>query len=367
METHLDDLSWYLAEKKHHKVYVMTYTPLTTEVKAKLYEKKGKNLTIIRIPWIGKNLFHKFEKHPATQFLYLTPVLGIATFIFMIIKGRKIKAIHAHGFTAALITNVICRIFPGRSLVISMHAIYNFAVNKKLAFICKNILLPFNKIFCLAEKSVDDLAATGMERKRLATYIQWVDQSLFKPRDKKTCRDNIGIKNDFTVLYPPSRLIEKKGAGVLLQAIKKVSANVQFVFVGTGPLEEKLKKAAENSKNIVFAGRKTQAEAADYYGAADVVVVPSQYDEGFARVVLETLSSGRPIIASNLGCLPEMITDKVGFTITPSADKIADKINYLYKNKNVLKLLTDDCRPYALKHFSEKNAEAIEKSYFKNK
>lgn len=366
VETHLDDLTRYLVEKKHHKVYVMTYTPLTTDVRAKLYEKKGNNLTIIRIPWIGKNLFHKFEKHPATQFLYLTPVLGFATFIFMIFKGKKIKAIHAHGFTAALITNVISRVFTGKRLVISMHAIYNFAVNKKLAFICKNILMPFDKIFCLAEKSVDDLESAGLKRERLSTYVQWVDQTLFKPRDKKNCRDKIGIRDYFTVLYPPSRLIEKKGAGVLLQAIKKCPSKIQFVFVGSGPLEEILRKTAEDSSNVIFAGKKSQAEAAEYYGASDIVVVPSQYNEGFARVVLETLSSGRPIIASNLGCLPEMITDKVGFIVNPSADKIAEKIIYLYKNINILKKLTENCRPYALKHFGEKNAEDIEKAYFKN-
>lgn len=365
VETHLDDLSRYLAEKKKYKVYVLTYTPLTTEVKSKLFEKKGDSLTIIRIPWIGKNLFHKFESHPATQFLYLTPVLGVATFIFMLLKGRNIKAIHAHGFTAALITNVISRFFKGRSLVVSMHAIYGFSVNKKLAIICKYILMPFNKIFCLAQRSVDDLVSAGVEIQRLSTYTQWVDQTLFKPRDKKQSRKEINVKDLFTVLYPPSRLIEKKGSGVLLEAVSRCPKEIQFIFVGSGPMEDKLKTAAEKSNNIIFAGRKSQVEAADYYGAADVVVVPSLYQEGFARVVIETLSSGRPIIASNLGCLPEMITEQVGFVVDPTVEKLAEKITYLYKNDKVMQKLTKNCRPYATRCFSEKNAEDIEKSYFK--
>lgn len=367
VETHLDDLTRYLTDKKKYKVYVLTYSPLTTEVKSKFFEKKGDSLTIIRIPWIGKNLFHKFESHPALQFLYLTPVLGLTTFSFMLVKSKDIKAIHAHGFTAALITNIISRIFKGKALVVSMHAIYRFPERTILAAICRQILMPFNKIFCLAQRSIDDLASTGMDRRRLSTYTQWVNQSLFKPRDKKDCRRNIGIKNTFTVLYPPSRLIEKKGAGVLLDAAKKCSLDIQFVFVGSGPMEEKILNEAVKNKNIIFAGRKNQEEAACYYGAADVVVVPSQYDEGFARVVLETLSSGRPIISSNLGCLPEMISDKVGFLVEPTVKNLAEKINYLYKNKLVLEKLTKNCRPYALRHFSENNAEEIEESYHENK
>jgi len=363
VETHLDDLSRYLSEKKGQKVYVLTYTPLTTEVKAKLFEKRGPNLTIIRIPWIGKNLFHKFETHPTVQFLYLTPVLGIATLIFMLIKGGDIRTIHAHGFTAALITNVLSRMFKGKALIVSMHAIYRFPERTILAAICRQILMPFSKIFCLAQRSIDDLAATGMNRRRLSTYTQWVNQSLFKPRNKADCRKTIGVKNTFTVLYPPSRLIEKKGAGVLLEAAKKCPRDIQFVFVGSGPMEERIRKEVAKNKNIIFAGRKNQEEAAYFYGAADVVVVPSQYDEGFARVVLETLSSGRPIIASNLGCLPEMVDESVGFLINPTAKEITEKINFLFKNKKELEKLTMNTRPFALKRYSEKNAEKIVRSY----
>lgn len=365
VETHLTDLCRHLTGRKGHRVYVVTYVPLTTRIRGRWYEKNG-SLTIIRVPWIGKDLFHKFESHPATQFLYLTPVLFIATLIFMIFKGGEIKVIHAHGFTAALITNIISKFFPRKTLVVSMHAIYGFSKNKKLAFICKNILLPFNKIFCLAQRSVDDLLAAGVDNKRLSIYTQWVDQSLFKPREKSKCREKIDLKDKFTVLYPPGRLIEKKGAGVLLEAVKSCSKSIQFIFVGTGPLEEKIFKATKEYSNVFFAGRRTQGEAAYYYGAADVVVVPSQYEEGFARVVLETLSCGRPIISSNLGCLPEMITAQVGFLVKPSAKNIAEKINYLYKNRSKLAYLTRNARPYALKHFSEKNAEKIELSYFKS-
>jgi len=91
--------------------------------------------------------------------------------------------------------------------------------------------------------------------------------------------------------------------------------------------------------------------------------VPSQYDEGFARVVLETLSSGRPIIASNLGCLPEMVDESVGFLINPTAKEITEKINFLFKNKKELEKLTMNTRPFALKRYSEKNAEKIVRSY----
>jgi glycosyltransferase involved in cell wall biosynthesis len=362
VETHLNDLTRYLVNQGH-QVHVLTYQPLTTKAQGKFWEKKP-GLTILRIPWIGHDLFHKFETRPALQFLYLTPTLFLGTLFFLLFNGSKIKAIHAHGFTAALITNILNRFFKGRRLVVSMHAIYKFDKRLILGKICRAILAPFHQIFCLANRSIEDLEAAGVESEKLATYTQWVDQSLFKPRDKKSSRVKIGAKDAFTVLYPPSRLIKKKGAGTLLKAAALLPKKIQFIFVGSGPIEDRIRRTAQKSKNIFFPGRCTQSEAALYYGAADVVVIPSLYEEGFARVVLETLSSGRPPIASKLGCLPEMITAKVGFLVKPTPKIIAEKIKFIYDNPQKLVALTKACRPFALKHYSEKNAQEIEAAYY---
>ena len=101
VETHLDDLINYLNEKKV-SVDVITYTPLTTKVKAPLFERKGKN-KIYRLPWPGFNLFFRLEKHIILQFIYLTSGIAIFSFFHLLLKRKKYDVISCHGLAAGFI------------------------------------------------------------------------------------------------------------------------------------------------------------------------------------------------------------------------------------------------------------------------
>jgi glycosyltransferase involved in cell wall biosynthesis len=80
VETHLDDLCEYL-RKRGHKIFVITYQPLTTNVKALKFER-DQNLEVRRIGWFGYSLFHKLEPYPLLEFMYLTPILLVYSFLF---------------------------------------------------------------------------------------------------------------------------------------------------------------------------------------------------------------------------------------------------------------------------------------------
>jgi len=241
-----------------------------------------------------------------------------------------------------------------------MHAIYGFG-GGYLTTVCRWILSRFDKVFCLAEPSRQDLLKAGLPSSLLDIYVQWVDKDNFKIVDKNSARIKLGLPDKFTVLFL-GRLIEKKGAKVLLEVAKSLD-KINFVFVGDGPLENEFLKEGDVYKNVLIVGRKSPKEAADYYGSCDVFVLPSQYEEGFARVVIETLYSGRPIISANKGCLPYMINNSVGFLVDPTAENIKEKILYLYNNRAEIERLTGNCRNYAMKKFGEENAQHIIDSY----
>lgn len=360
VETHLSDLCLYL-EKKGWDIRVITYKPLTTRVGAPFIEKKSDRLIIYRIPWFGKTLFHKFEKYPILQFFYLVPGITFFAFFFLLKNRKKYRIIHAQGFAASFSANILSRFFKIR-LISSMHALYGFGKGGYLDSTCRWILLRFSKVFCLPDPSRRDLLNTGLSPDILDVYVYWVDQDNFKPLDKKISRDKIKIPQRFTVLFV-GRLIEKKGVGVLLEIAKELK-DINFVFVGDGPMEWELKRASDKHHNIFTVGRKTPQEIPVYYGSADVGVLPSQYEEGFARVALENLSCGRPLIVANRGCFPGMINDTVGILIDPTKENIKEKIIFLYRNQEELNRLTGNCRKYAMEHFSEKNAKRIEDAYF---
>ncbi|MFC1721658.1 glycosyltransferase [Patescibacteria group bacterium] len=366
VETHIDDLARYY-QKHGHYTHIITYTPLTTPVKAPHYEKK-KNLEIHRMPWVGWGLFNRFEKYPIIQFVYLTPVLFFYTWYLLFVKGIKFDVIHAHGFTAGWITNVLNRYTkPLRPIVCSMHAIYSFEKRKSLARMCRWILWPFDHIFCLAQRSVEDLKAAGLPEEKLSPYVQWVDQeNTFKPRDQAVSRKKLGLPTDKFIVLFVGRLINKKGVSVMMKAAEKVPDDVQFIFVGDGPMKSALDEFVKQHKNVHPVGRKSQEETGQYFGACDVFAQPAQYEEGFSRVVIETLSSGRPIIASNKGCLKEMISPEVGVLLDPTPENIAKEINRFYKNIDELRKLESNCRDYALEKFSDKNCEHILHYYYRH-
>lgn len=358
VETHLDDLCTYLA-KRRHKIVVLTYQPLTTKQKAE-HLTVGTSMAVRRINWIGHNLFPKLESYPLLEFIYLTPILFVHAFLFSLIHKNEIDVIHAHGLNAAFIAKFLSAAFKKRS-VVSMHAIYSLDKRSLMAKAVNMIMGSADVVFALAERSRRDLIGAGLSSDKIKIYSQWVDQEKFRPLDSNQCKKELFLNGQFIVLFV-GRFIEKKGVKVLLQVASKVSSGVTFVFVGDGPLANVLREKATVQKNVVFAGKVSEHDKITYYNAADVVIVPSQYDEGFARVVLEALSCGIPVVAANRGCLPEMIDSSVGFLVDASVENLTTKIEALSKSEELRKLRIN-CRKYSELNFSEKNAETIEKAY----
>jgi glycosyltransferase involved in cell wall biosynthesis len=109
VETHLHDLITEL-QKRHYSQTVLTYSPISTNATYKKTEQST-NLFIRRFYLPGHDLFHKLEKFPLLNFLYITPILLLRTIIWFTIKHPHIDTIHSHGLNAALIGIVIKKIF----------------------------------------------------------------------------------------------------------------------------------------------------------------------------------------------------------------------------------------------------------------
>lgn len=361
VETHLTDLCNYLTGKGY-KLYVLTYFPLTTRVKDVPKKETSANFEIYRYKLFGYNFFHYLEKYPPLALLYLMPILMSHSLLFMLMNRDKIDVIHAHGIVAAFIGRIIGKLFKKR-MVMSTHAIYNLEKRKTMAAVFKWILKPYDKILLLAKRSEDEFLSMGLDKNLFKIYTYWVDHEVFKPMDKIACKAQLGWDNKFIVFFV-GRLIDIKGAGVLIDAAEKSDKRIHFVIAGTGPMEEYLRKRCEELENAIFLGRIDNKKLNIYYNASDIFVVPSQYEEAFGRVILEALSCGIPVVASKKGGIPEVIDETVGILIEPSVESITDKIKYLYENPDVLKKMADNCRKYALRRFSDKNGEVIEMAYW---
>ena len=92
----------------------------------------------------------------------------------------------------------------------------------------------------------------------------------------KESRKKIGIDDRFTVLFV-GRLIPIKGIKLLVEIARELD-QIQFLFIGAGPLESFLKRTSEQNTNIHFLGQVQNYNLPVYYNSADIFCIRSHYD-----------------------------------------------------------------------------------------
>lgn len=360
IETHFDDLVTYL-DTHGWKVDVLTYTPITTNVKTKLFEKRGKEIRIYRMPWF-RGAFYTLMKMPALEFLFLIPGLFVSLPLFLLTKGRGVQVIHSHGLAAGFVSVTWGKIFRKR-IITTTHSIYHFPKTGLYRNLSYWIFNNADRVLTLSQQSAKEIKSLGIAKNKITIFTYWIDQKQFAPQDKKKAKTKLGWKNKFTVLFV-GRFVKEKGVLEMLEAAKGFNRNTQLVMIGTGPLETIVENAKKYNSNMVVYTAIANNKLPIYYAAADVLIVPSIQEEGFGRVILEALACGTPVIGSNRGAIPEAIDETVGKLVDISVENIVQCVYYLLKNKAKLKQITENTRRFAEKRYSSKNAEIIIKSYY---
>ncbi|MGT2783895.1 glycosyltransferase family 4 protein [Streptococcus merionis] len=104
-------------------------------------------------------------------------------------------------------------------------------------------------------------------------------------------------------------ILRQKGIFKMVEAFKELSAypNITLDIVGKGADLQELKAEIESDSRIKYLGFKSNPDLNNIYRSADVLVVPSDWDEPFGRVAIEGNSNGLPVIGSNRGGIPEIV------------------------------------------------------------
>ena len=355
VETHLDDLI-EKGIKERYLFTVLTYQPLITEARGKMVEI-GTNFRIYRIPWLRMNLFLTLEKHPILEFIYLFPPLFLVSLFVLLFNAKSVEVIHSQGLIAGTAGVILGKIF-GKKNILSTHSIYNFPKSGLYFQFVKFLLKSSNKVLCLSYQSRREILELGVDQSKVEVFTYWVDQEIFKPIPKKKKKK----EEKFTCLFV-GRLVEGKGIPELLQAANLLKEHVKFIIIGDGPLADRIKDSENNLPNIDFKGKVDNAQLPKYYSSADVLIVPSTHEEGYGRVILEALSCGLPIIATNRGGVKEYVNDKIGVLIDVSPDNIKKAIISLLRDRKKLDSMRINASLYAKNHFNEKNSQIIFKNY----
>lgn len=177
------------------------------------------------------------------------------------------------------------------------------------------------------------LAVLGVSSDRMQVLPYGVDADMFRPNAAEgiALRKRLGIEDDRPVIFTIGRMVFKKGFGGLLQAMPRVlekHPNALLVIGGQGDLHDTLEQQASRlgvAAHVRFPGVIGRDEVPAYFQMADVAVFPSVRDQrgnvdGLPNVLLEAMSMGRPIVASRVAGIPQVITDEVHGLLTPEGD-----------------------------------------------
>ena len=146
-------------------------------------------------------------------------------------------------------------------------------------------------------------------------------------------------KKDYVLYF--GRFSEEKGIGTLINVCKKLP-NIQFIFAGTGPLEEEI-NGISNIKNLGF----QKGEALEkLIREARFSIYPSEWYENCPFSVMESQMYGTPVLGANIGGIPELIS--VGSTgelfESGNGEDLKNKIEELWNNKEKLDKYSENCK-----------------------
>lgn len=167
-----------------------------------------------------------------------------------------------------------------------------------------------------------------------------VDTKLFQPGDQRLARKELGLPKESRLIVTVAHLGERKGHHETIRALAKLPADVFLVLVGgdspNGHDARVLRRLADSlgvGHRLILSGRRPYEQIPQFFAAADLSVLAS-WREGCPNVVLESLASGRPVVATRVGCTHSMIQPGVnGQLISPkNVDELAVGIRALLDN-----------------------------------
>jgi len=228
----------------------------------------------------------------------------------------------------------------------------------------------------VSHSSEKALLMEGVPKEKIHVLPMGVDIQRFYPRnrDRELC-STLGLANDDIVFLFVGRLVEEKGILDLILAysaiVQDFPSRTKLVVAGEGSLRDRAKYLARRfgiEKSVIFIGSQPYDIMPRLYSIADIFVLPSaptrSWKEQFGMVLVEAMASGKPIISTLTGAIPEVV-GPAGLLIPPrKPDKLCDAMRELIINSQKREKLGKIARSVALDRYdSRRVAETLSGIY----
>ncbi|MGG6440156.1 glycosyltransferase family 4 protein [Saccharococcus caldoxylosilyticus] len=316
----------------YYKVYVLT----TGKQRRKIKIDHINGVTVYRIPclniyWpgnkkdrniIAKLIWHSFNVYNPIQkrlleniiksikpdIIHSQNLMGIGTYIWQIANRYSIPVIHTlRDYTL-------------------FQPVSNKYVNKIIEVINKKRSEKVQAVVGISNYILNQHLNKGFFENSFSTSIHNVVKSQKYPK-------RIRSEGEPLIIGYFGQLEKNKGVELLLRVVSELDSSVvkKVIICGTGKEESSLKDWIKKDSRIIFKGKIPHEQVQKLMAQIDLTVVPSIWEEPFGRVIIESYAQGTPVIASNVGGIPEVIYKKSYLFSPNKLEELKDKIiNFYY-------------------------------------
>lgn len=266
-----------------------------------------------------------------------------------------------HGYETMIFRSILNQVMNSRkdyfSLVKSFLSSFYYTIFRELP-ILKNsstIITVSNGVSKAIEKR------PFIDRDKIKVINYGIDLKLFKfsEEERKETRLKLNITNQDKVVLFLSLLSKQKGANIAIKAFNELAKNnesIKLIIAGDGEYLEDAKLLVNKFKiksRVIFTGFVRNEDTVQYYNASDIFIFPTLRLESFGIVIAEAMACGKPVIASDIGSIPDVIDNGINGILIPVGDfkELARQINLLLNDQQYSAMLTQNARRKALERF----------------
>jgi glycosyltransferase involved in cell wall biosynthesis len=241
---------------------------------------------------------------------------------------------------------------------------------KRLA--ARALNLPLNQVICISDYNVDCMLRRDLiDAARVRRIYNSVDLAAIHG-DGAAFRARHGVPAGAPVVAQASWMIPEKGITDLIEAARIIRQRIpeaHFILAGEGKHRAEymaMARALGMETHFTWTGQVQNPVAEGLYTAADVVCQASRWEEAFGWVIAEAMAAGRPLVATRVGGIPELVTDGVSGFLVPARTpaEIAQRVIQLLEDPALRARMGAAGRLAAEQKFDlERNLDALMLAY----
>lgn len=312
---------------KHREMTVVSPTPFNP---LELLKPKTSRLPLLEVI-DGISVYHPRYIVIPKLFRSLTGyffALGIKKTLKRLYKNGKADIISAHwvypdGFGARLVAKQLKIPIAIHALGCDINEYTKFKLRRKLI---KKALQQSDINIVKSHELKNKIVSLGVDKNKTKVIHNGVDQKKFKRVETQRARQQLKLEQNETYCLFVGNFQIEKGLDYLIHAFSKLNdSSIKLLVIGSGPLQEHIEqqvKLFNLQDRISLIGRVPHELIPTYLAAANLLCLPS-LREGCPNVVLEALSCGTPVVASDVGAVSDIISKPEFGIVVPPQDEHA--------------------------------------------